>query len=61
MRAHDKVEVFDVYDALMLPFLYEELSSIIVVDHIVESNVLMHEDPLEKVLGGHELEGDTKA
>ena len=59
MRAHDMVEVFDVYHALILPFLYEELSSIIVVDHIVESHVLMHDDPLEKVLRGHELEGDT--
>ena len=28
MRAHDKVEVFDVYHALRLPSIYEELSAI---------------------------------
>ena len=37
MREHDKVEVFDVYCALKLPFIYEELSNITVVDHIVQS------------------------
>ncbi|XP_049345100.1 uncharacterized protein LOC125809545 [Solanum verrucosum] len=32
MWAHDKVEVFDVYKALKLPAVYEELSSITVID-----------------------------
>ncbi|XP_049381205.1 uncharacterized protein LOC125845707 [Solanum stenotomum] len=32
MRAHDKVEVFDVYKTLKLPSMYEELSVITVID-----------------------------
>ncbi|KAK4737347.1 hypothetical protein R3W88_001044 [Solanum pinnatisectum] len=36
MRAHDKVEVFDVYRALKLPSNYKELVVIMVVDHLVE-------------------------
>lgn len=52
MRAHDKVEVFDVYSALKLPSVYKELYVITVVDHIVESHVIMPGDLLEKVLGG---------
>ncbi|XP_049391657.1 uncharacterized protein LOC125856144 [Solanum stenotomum] len=50
MRTHDKVEVFDVYCALKLPSIYEELSAITVVDQIVESQVVVPEDPLERVL-----------
>ena len=37
MKKNYKVEVFDVYCALKLPFIYEELSNITVVDHIVQS------------------------
>ena len=47
MRAHDKVEVFDGYHTLKLPSIYEELSSITVVDRIVESQFVVPEDPLE--------------
>ena len=36
MMAHDKVEVFDVYCASKFPFIYEDLSSINEVYHIVE-------------------------
>ncbi|KAK4712875.1 hypothetical protein R3W88_018782 [Solanum pinnatisectum] len=61
MRAHDKVEVFDVYCALKLPYIYEELSVITVVDRIVESQVVVPKNPLERVLVGHEIEGDTEA
>ncbi|XP_015162889.1 uncharacterized protein [Solanum tuberosum] len=61
MKAHDKVEVFDVYRALKLPSIYEELSSITVVDHIEKSQVVVPEDPLERVLVGHEVDRDTKA
>ncbi|KAK4716340.1 hypothetical protein R3W88_014678 [Solanum pinnatisectum] len=61
MRAHDKVEVFDVYRALKLPSIYEELSAIIVVNRIVESQVVVLEDPLEKVLVGYGVDGDSKA
>ncbi|XP_049397282.1 uncharacterized protein LOC125861416 [Solanum stenotomum] len=38
-----------------------ELSAITVVDHIVESQVVVPEDLLERVLVGHEIEGDTEA
>ncbi|XP_049344141.1 uncharacterized protein LOC125808482 [Solanum verrucosum] len=61
MRAHDKVKVFDVYHGLKLPSIYEELSAIIVVDRMVESQVVVPEDRLERVLEGHEIEGDTEA
>ncbi|XP_049372496.1 uncharacterized protein LOC125837407 [Solanum verrucosum] len=61
MRAHDKVKVFDVYRALKLPSIYEELSAITVVDQIVESQVVVPEDPLERVLVGHEMDGETEA
>ncbi|XP_015159080.1 uncharacterized protein [Solanum tuberosum] len=57
MRAHDKVEAFDVYRPLKLPFIYEESSAITVVDYIG----IVSEDPLERVLVGQELEGDTEA
>ncbi|KAK4737888.1 hypothetical protein R3W88_001585 [Solanum pinnatisectum] len=61
IRAHDKVEVLDVYRALKLPSIYKELSAITVVDQIVESQVVVSEDPLERVLTGHEVDGDTEA
>ena len=32
MRGHDKVEVFDWYKASKMPAVYEELSSITVID-----------------------------
>lgn len=35
MRAHDKVEVFDFYHALKLLIVYEELSTITVIDEEV--------------------------
>lgn len=35
MRAHDMIEVFDVYRALRLPSIYEDLCAIKVVDRIV--------------------------
>ena len=53
MRAHDKVEVFDIYRASKIPSIYEELSPIIVVDKIVESQVVVRNDPLKRVLVGH--------
>lgn len=54
MRAHDKAELFDVYRFLKLPSMYEKIYVITMVDHIVESHVVVPEDMLEKVfvLGG---------
>ena len=34
---------------------------ITVIDHIIDSHVLMPKDPLQRVLGIHELEGDMEA
>ncbi|KAK4737190.1 hypothetical protein R3W88_000887 [Solanum pinnatisectum] len=47
MRAHDKVEVFDVYKALKLPAVYEELSAIIMIDLEAEALYIASKDPLE--------------
>ena len=56
IRAHDKVEMFDVYRALKLPSSYEELYVITVVDHLVESQSVVPEDPSERVLVCHEVD-----
>ena len=61
MRTHDKVEMIDIYFALKLSSVYEELSPIMVVDIMVESHLLVPEDMLDKVLPGHELEGDIES
>ncbi|XP_049384404.1 uncharacterized protein LOC125848534 [Solanum stenotomum] len=61
MRAHDKVEVFDIYRVLKLPSSYEKLAAITVVDYLVESQSVVPEDLLERVLMSHEVDGDTKA
>ncbi|XP_015164961.1 uncharacterized protein [Solanum tuberosum] len=61
MRAHDKVEVFDVYKALKLPVVYEELSSIIVIDLEAEAKYITAKDPLERVLVGDDIYGDAEA
>lgn len=53
--------MFDVYRALKFPSVYEELYAIMVVDIMVESHLLVPEDMLDKVLPGHELEGDIES
>ncbi|XP_049365275.1 uncharacterized protein LOC125830108 [Solanum verrucosum] len=52
MRARDKVEVFDVYKAMKLPAIYEELSAIAVIDEAMTSKYVEAQDPLEKVVLG---------
>ncbi|XP_015162851.1 uncharacterized protein [Solanum tuberosum] len=61
MRSHDKVEVFDVYKALKLPVVYEELSSITAIHLEAEARYIASKDPLERVLGGAEIYGDAEA
>ncbi|XP_049400024.1 uncharacterized protein LOC125864138 [Solanum stenotomum] len=61
MRAHDKVEVFDVYKTMKLPAIYEELFVITVIDEAMASKYVEAQDPLEKVLIGHDIEGDVVA
>ena len=61
MRAHDKVEVFDVYKALKLPSVYEELPAITVIDLEAEAHYIAFKDPLERVLVGDDIYGDAEA
>jgi len=46
MRAHDKVEVFDVYKALKFPVVYEELLAITMIDLATEAHYIASRDPL---------------
>ncbi|KAH0636431.1 hypothetical protein KY290_036875 [Solanum tuberosum] len=55
MREHDKVEVFDVYKALKLPAVYEELSAITVIHLEEKARYIASKDPLENVLVGHDI------
>ncbi|XP_015167016.1 uncharacterized protein [Solanum tuberosum] len=61
MRAHDKVEVFDVYKALKFPVVYEELSAITVIDLEAEAKYIAAKDPLERVLVGDDIYVDVEA
>ncbi|XP_055802771.1 uncharacterized protein LOC129871971 [Solanum dulcamara] len=61
MRSHDKVEVFDVYQALKLPAVYEELSTITVIDEEVEYQCTLAKEPLERVSMGQVIEEDMEA
>ncbi|XP_049387509.1 uncharacterized protein LOC125851820 [Solanum stenotomum] len=48
MQAHDMVEVFDVYKALKLPVVYEELAAITEIDLEAEARYIASKDPLER-------------
>ncbi|KAK4359687.1 hypothetical protein RND71_021916 [Anisodus tanguticus] len=61
MRVHDKVEVFDMYKALKLPAIYEELSVIIVVSEDDIGATIPSNDPLLRALVGDDIFGDTEA
>ncbi|XP_015159540.1 uncharacterized protein [Solanum tuberosum] len=60
MRAHDKVEVFDVHKTLKLPVVYEELSAITIIDLEAEACYIASKDPLERVLVGDDIYGDAE-
>ncbi|KAH0732709.1 hypothetical protein KY289_003897 [Solanum tuberosum] len=61
MRAHNKIQVFDVYKAMKLPAIYEELSAITVIDEEMAAKYVEARDPLEKVLIGKDIEGYAEA
>lgn len=61
MIAHDENEVFNVYKDLNIPVVYEELSSITVIDLEAEAKYIAPKDPLEPVLVGHDLYEDAEA
>ncbi|KAK4708784.1 hypothetical protein R3W88_029709 [Solanum pinnatisectum] len=60
MRSHDEVEVFDVYKALKLPAVYEELSAIVVIDLEAEAHYIASKDLLECVLVRHDIYEDAE-
>ncbi|XP_060183058.1 uncharacterized protein LOC132613012 [Lycium barbarum] len=51
MRVHDKVEVFNVYQALKMPAIYEKLSAITVLNDDTRRPLITSHDPLERALG----------
>ncbi|XP_060202540.1 uncharacterized protein LOC132630964 [Lycium barbarum] len=61
MRIHDKVEVFNVYQALNMPAIYEELSAITVLNDDTRRPLITSHDPLERALVGDDIFGDTAA
>ncbi|KAK4718026.1 hypothetical protein R3W88_016364 [Solanum pinnatisectum] len=61
MRAHDKVEVFDVYKAMKLPVIYEKLSAITIIDEERTTKHFETRDPLERVLIGQDINRDAEA
>ncbi|XP_055824436.1 uncharacterized protein LOC129892957 [Solanum dulcamara] len=61
MRAHDKVEVFDVYHVLKLPVVYEKLSAITIIDEEVSTQCIITNDSLAKVVMGQDIEKNVKA
>ncbi|XP_059277615.1 uncharacterized protein LOC132031693 [Lycium ferocissimum] len=61
MRVHDKVEVFNVYKALKMPAIYEELSAITVLNDDTRRPLITSHDPLERALVGDDIFGDSAA
>ncbi|XP_060177853.1 uncharacterized protein LOC132607792 [Lycium barbarum] len=59
VRVHDKVEVFNVYQALKMPALYEELSAITVLNDDTRRPLINSHYPLERALVGDDIFGDT--
>lgn len=57
MRAHDKVEVVNVYKVMKLPDLYEELSSITIIDLELELPLITSKDTFEISLVGWDIFG----
>ncbi|WMV38311.1 hypothetical protein MTR67_031696 [Solanum verrucosum] len=49
IRAHDKVQVFDVYRAMKMLVIYEDLSVITVIDLVVKEHYIASIYPLERV------------
>lgn len=52
MKANDKVEVFDMYKAMKLPFVYEEFSTITIIDHVSELPLITSIKSLRERFGG---------
>ncbi|XP_060182500.1 uncharacterized protein LOC132612197 [Lycium barbarum] len=61
MRVHDKVEVFNVYQALKMPAIYEKLSAITVLNDDTRRPFITSHDPLERALVGDDIFADTMA
>lgn len=61
MREHNKIEVFVSYHALNLPYIYEKLSTIIMAGGIVELQLGVPEDPLERLLVCHKKDKNPES
>ncbi|XP_055826297.1 uncharacterized protein LOC129894648 [Solanum dulcamara] len=61
MRAHDKVEVFDVYHTLKLPVVYEKLSVVTITDEKVSTQCIIANDSLAKVVMAQDIEEEVDA
>lgn len=61
IRAHNKVEFFDVYKALKLPVVYEDLVAIIVLDIEAAVSQVNIKDLLAKVLLNQRLVDDLES
>lgn len=53
VKAHNKVDVFDVYKAMKLSAIYKEFLSIIVIDLEYEFYLITSKYPLERALVGY--------
>ncbi|XP_060210617.1 uncharacterized protein LOC132637561 [Lycium barbarum] len=60
MRVHDKVDVLNVYKALKMPAVYEELSAITILNDDTRRPLITCCDPLERSLLGDDIFGDTE-
>lgn len=60
IRAHDKVEVFDVYKEIKLLTIYK-LSIITIIDEEVGAKCVVENDPLQRVLMGQGIGTDSEA
>ncbi|XP_059288412.1 uncharacterized protein LOC132041732 [Lycium ferocissimum] len=61
MKVNDKVEVFNVYKALKLPTIYEELSAITVVTDNTKRPLITSHNSSERTLVGEDIFRDTEA
>ncbi|XP_055814216.1 uncharacterized protein LOC129883617 [Solanum dulcamara] len=61
MRAHDKVEVFDLYQALNLSAVYEELSAVTIIDDEALAQCIIANDSFAKVMMGQDINEDVEA
>lgn len=60
MRAHNKVEVFNVCMALKFPIIYKELLMITVINEQMIPKYVTSKDPLERMIMDQYIEDNAK-